>query len=89
MGNRHSIVSHRDQQASVRLHLVPDRDDPLVFLVTGDSADGQGIPVIPTAMAHSYWACVSLDEDDTGSGGSATSPSDDVVQGHPSAWSRT
>jgi hypothetical protein len=45
----------RDTQQTRRLHIFSDPDDPDVFLVVMDACEPDAMPVIPTAMAESYW----------------------------------
>jgi hypothetical protein len=76
----------RDHRASVRLHVMPDPDDPLLFLVTSEPVDSDAIPVIPTARAHSHWVRTSLniDNNDPGSDFSTASPGRTISLTHPS-----
>jgi hypothetical protein len=63
MDYRPSTTRKREHRASVRLHVMPDPEDPLLFLVTSEPVDGDAIPVIPTARAHSHWVRTSLNID--------------------------
>lgn len=38
------------------LRILPCLDEPDVFLVVTDGSEPDSVPVIPTRMAHSYWA---------------------------------
>jgi len=38
------------------LRVLPYLDEPDVFLVVEDGSEPDSVPVIPTHMAHSYWA---------------------------------
>jgi hypothetical protein len=44
-----------DKHQTQRFHIFTDPDDPAVFLVVMDASEPRAIPVIPTAMAESYW----------------------------------
>lgn len=81
-----STTKKRAHRASVRLHVKPDPDDPMLFLVTSEPVDGDAIPVIPTAKAHSHWVRTSLniDKHDAGSELFDPSPSRAVRLTHPS-----
>jgi hypothetical protein len=39
-----------------RFHIFTDPADPDTFLVVRDASEPRAIPVIPTAIAESYWA---------------------------------
>ena len=38
------------------LRILPYLDEPDAFLVVTDGSEPDSVPVIPTLMAHSYWA---------------------------------
>lgn len=46
---------NKETTKTKRLHLLPDADDPDVVLVVMDDSETDGLPVIPTAGAFSYW----------------------------------
>ena len=45
-----------DKQPRSTLHICTVPEQPDVFLVVTDASEPGAVPVIPTAMAESYWA---------------------------------
>ena len=45
-----------DRQPRTTLHICTLPEQPDVFLVVTDDSEPGSVPVIPTAMAESYWA---------------------------------
>jgi hypothetical protein len=39
-----------------RLRICKEAHEPDAFLVVSDDSEPDAVPVIPTPMAHSYWA---------------------------------
>ncbi len=44
-----------DKHQTQLFHILSDQADPDVFLVVMDCSEPRAIPVIPTAMAESFW----------------------------------